>query len=293
MSTVLPLWTAKPASSLALMIGCGLNRLPEKQQAWLARAIGRAASLLLVREYRAVRRNLSLLLGINPPEKKARALALATFVHFARMSEEFLTLSLQKDGDLLQHCTIDGREHFDKALLERHGVILAVPHMGNWDVAARACVALGVPLTVVVGSHWSAAFARPLRMHPSLRVVEQGSAPPFLLRALRHNEAIGLVTDLIAPDARGVSVDFAGRQVSFPEGAAVLSSFTGAPVLPVACLHAEWGRYRIIIAPPLPRPHHRDRHSTGVIATTQALAGHFETFARCFPEQWYAYGYHH
>lgn len=289
---MLPLWTAKPASACALVVGRSLNRLPEQYQAWLARVIGRTASLLLVRERRAVRRNLSFLLRIHPRGKRARTLALATFVHFVRMSEEFLTLPLQEDGDLLQHCAIEGREHFDKALMAGHGVILAVPHIGNWDVAARACVALGVPLTVVVGSHWSAAFARPLRLHPLLRVVEQGSALPFLMRALRHNEAIGLVSDLIVPGTRGVAVDFAGRRVYFPEGAAVLSSFTGAPVLPVACLHAEWGRYRIIVAPPLPLLHHRDRHPESIIAITQALAERFETFARRFPEQWYAYGYH-
>ena len=43
----------------------------------------------------------------------------------------------------------EGSEHIDRAMAAGRGLIIALPHMGNWDVAAIWLVKHGVPFTTV------------------------------------------------------------------------------------------------------------------------------------------------
>ncbi|MCL4545595.1 MAG: lysophospholipid acyltransferase family protein [Chloroflexi bacterium] len=263
-----------------------MTRLPRWVLVHASGGLGLLFTLAFWQKERAVTRNLSLLLGIHAEDRRAKRLAKQVFRHYVRMSFEVLELPTLSDATLLERCTMTGLEHLEAALRKGHGAILAVPHMGNWDAAARVCSALGHPITVVANDDWAAHFARALRERPGVRVITRHRSARPLYAALRRNEAIGLVADLAPIDVPAVHVEFAGQLALFPTGPVRLSLRTGAPILPCICVHRHWGEFQVLVGPPL-RTEDSLWTSSAVQDVTQQLAERFEQFARAYPEQWY------
>src|SRR5260370_3334724 len=65
------------------------------------------------------------------------------------MLTDFLLLGSLSPEELMKRMTIDGREHLDAALAKGRGAIMAVPHMGSWDMAGSYAGALGYPISAV------------------------------------------------------------------------------------------------------------------------------------------------
>ncbi|RZT86114.1 KDO2-lipid IV(A) lauroyltransferase [Pseudonocardia sediminis] len=172
------------------------------------------------------------------------------------------------------------------------GVIYALPHAGNWDVAGlymvRELARLGLEpaiTTVVQRLSPESLYRRFVDYRSSLGfevvAADDGRAAH---RALTRRLAAGGVVCLIADrdlSGTGVPVDFCGAPARLPAGPARLALLTGAALHPAYATFTPdaWGAR---VGPEIAVP---DRAS--VPAAVQALAVEFASMIAAKPEDWH------
>ena len=188
-----------------------------------------------------------------------------------------------------------GIEHVDAAMAAGKGAILALPHSGNWDVAAVWLVAHGVPFTTVAERlKPESLFDRFVAYRESLGMevipLSGGAQPPVevLTERLRAGGAICLLSDRDM-SRHGVPVEFFGAAATMPPGPALLAAQTGAALLPVHVSFTGTGTpaegWRQWVGPPVDLG---DGSLTERIGRgTQAVAAAFEARIGRWPEDWH------
>jgi phosphatidylinositol dimannoside acyltransferase len=204
------------------------------------------------------------------------------------------------------HARVDpfltGRGPFLEAMEAGRGVVFAVPHSGNWDVAGVWLVEtlrrLGRPpafTTVAQRLRPESLYRRFVAYRESLGfevvAAEDGSAAHrALIRRLRAGGIVCLVADRDITGT-GVEVQFLGEPARFPAGPARLAALTGALLMP-AYPHFTPDGWQVPIAEPV-TVGDGSRLRTGesriaVAQATQAIADEFGRLIARAPADWHA-----
>ncbi|MET9512340.1 phosphatidylinositol mannoside acyltransferase [Streptomyces flavidovirens] len=171
------------------------------------------------------------------------------------------------------------------------GVIVALPHLANWDLAgAWVTTKLEVPFTTV------AERLKPETLYDRFVAYREGlgmevlphqggSAFGTLARRLRAGGLVCLVADRDL-SASGTEVKFFGDTARMPGGPALLAQQTGALLLPVTLWYDDSPVMRGRVHPPVDVPETGTRaEKTSVM--TQALADAFATGIAEHPQDWH------
>ncbi|MFY4719938.1 phosphatidylinositol mannoside acyltransferase [Streptomyces sp. LaBMicrA B280] len=181
--------------------------------------------------------------------------------------------------------------HLTEGLDAGKGVILALPHLANWDLAgAWVTTELRTPFTTV------AERLKPETLYDRFVAYREGlgmevlphsggSAFGTLARRLRDGGLVCLVADRDL-SASGVEVDFFGEKARMPAGPALLAQHTGALLLPVTLWYDDSPVMRGQVHPPIEVPESGTRAEKSS-AMTQALADAFATGIAEHPEDWH------
>lgn len=235
-----------------------------------------------------IERNFATMLGAPVSHPRVRALARASVQNYGRMSIDFLAVRTMRDAEVLAWVSRDGEEHLQEALRQGRGVILALPHLGSWDVAAVFAQANGWNLTVVTESDWMAELVAGSRMGAGLTLVPRDRSPRALFRALRRNECVALLSDIADDGLQAAEVPFFGRPAPFPLGPARLAQRTGAPIMVIGSTRQPDHSYHVE-AQPLLRPDPDRPDDEAAVALTAAMAAGFERIVTAYPAQWYPF----
>ena len=181
--------------------------------------------------------------------------------------------------------------HLTDGLASDRGVILALPHLANWDLAgAWVTTELETPFTTV------AERLKPETLYDRFVAYREGlgmevlphsggSAFGTLARRLRDGGLVCLVADRDL-SASGVEVKFFGETARMPAGPALLAQQTGALLLPVTLWYDDSPVMRGRVHPPIEVPETGTRaEKTSVM--TQALADAYATGIADHPEDWH------
>src|SRR6185436_14186741 len=106
-----------------------------------AKANGRGAQRL--------RRNLRTVVGPDLPKAELDELVRAGLRSYARYWMEAFRLPSQSREDFLRDFHLEDADEFNAVLKEGNGVVLALPHVANWDAAAAWVVSNGWNLITV------------------------------------------------------------------------------------------------------------------------------------------------
>jgi KDO2-lipid IV(A) lauroyltransferase len=246
---------------------------------------GAAWFWLSARQRRAALENYAAALGRDAADPEVARVARRAFQNYGRMLTDFLLLGSLAPEELLDRVTLDGREHLDAALAKGRGVIMAVPHMGSWDMAGSYAGALGYPISAVAerfpGSLNDAVVST--RQRFGLNVIALGrSAVRGITQALQAKAIVALLCDL--EQGPGVRVRFFGRQSVVPGGPAAIALKTGAPLMPACQYTTSPGHHRVHLDPPLTWAAGETKEGL-----MQRVVTRFEDFIRERPDQWYAF----
>ena len=146
-------------------------------------------------------------------------------------------------------------EHIEAAVAAGRGVVLALPHLGNWDMAGAWLALQGYTVTVVAEPveppelfDW---FVE-TRARLGMRVIALSpSAGTEVLQAVRNNEVVCLLSDRdLTGD--GIEVEFFGERTTLPGGPAILALRGGAPLVAVGCYFRPHGYHEAQILAPVP-----------------------------------------
>ncbi len=192
----------------------------------------------------------------------------------------FPTINKSNVGDWIAY---EGLENYQAAKLKGRGVLVATAHLGNWELSAFAHALMTEPMNVM---------ARPLDNHLVDNLVEarrtmsgnhlifKKDAARLVLKALKNNEAVGILIDQNTTPSEGVFINFFGNAACAGVAFAKLAHHSQAPVIPGFALWDESAkRYVLHFLPEV--------SLTGdAAADTQKIHSVFEGVIRQYPDQW-------
>ncbi|WP_326600079.1 phosphatidylinositol mannoside acyltransferase [Streptomyces sp. NBC_01803] len=266
-----------------------VKRLPEPA----ANALGRrAADVAWRRRGDGVRRLEANLARVVPDagEERLRELSRAGMRSYLRYWIESFRLPVWSPERIRASYAGEDMRHLTEGLARGRGVILALPHMGNWDLAGAWLVtALNTPFVTV------AERLRPESLYDRFVAYREGLGMEVLphtggsfgtlARRLRAGGLVALIADRDL-SASGVEVSFFGETARMPAGPAMLAQQTGALLLPAALWFDDTPVMRGRVHPPVPVPETGTR-AERTAAMTQALADTFAAEITAHPQDWH------
>ncbi len=205
------------------------------------------------------------------------------FLNLARSLVVFARLPRITKQDVHQWIRYEGFEHYAEAKRRGRGVLFATGHVGNWELSAYAHALMTEPMNVVVrplDNPWLDDLVEKRRTGSGNCIVRKKDPARALIRALRANEAVGILVDQNSTLNEGVFVDFFGVPACTNAAFMKLARHSGATVIPGFALWSEAEqRYILRFYAPL--------EITGdVVADTQRLHTVLERIILEHPGQW-------
>jgi phosphatidylinositol dimannoside acyltransferase len=224
--------------------------------------------------------------------KELRALSRAALRSYARYWLETFRLQVIPTERILSgmHINAEGEAELFANLKAGRGVVIALPHMGDFEQAAAWVVARGAGsfTTVVERLRPESVYEAFVRFRKGLGMEVlplTGGVSPFgiLAQRLRAGKLVCLVSDRDLKES-GVEVEMFGEKARIAATAA-LAVHTGAALLPVATWFEEddWGAH---IYPEIPVPETGTRGEK-VAQMSQQLAHVFEAGIAEHPQDWH------
>ncbi len=211
------------------------------------------------------------------------AIANGVFRSIGRTIYAFSRLPSIDASNVHQWIRYEGLDNYLQAKRQGRGILVATGHLGNWELSAFTHAIMTEPMNVVVrpldNAHLDA-FVEARRQLSGNKIIGKWDAPRAILRALRANEAVGILVDQNTSLQEGVFVDFFGVPACTGTAFVRFAAHTGAVVIPGFALWSEAERrYVLRFYPPVPM--------TGDAgADTQRLHSALETIIRGYPDQW-------
>ncbi|MCU0265246.1 MAG: phosphatidylinositol mannoside acyltransferase [Actinomycetia bacterium] len=209
---------------------------------------------------------------------------------YLRYWREVFRLSDLTRQQIVDGFTLDGQDLLAETLASGRGVVVPLPHSGNWDLAGAWFTLTHARLTTVAERlQPESLFERFLAFRRSLGMEVlplTGGEGPYgtLLDRLRGGGLVALLGDRDLTRA-GVPVTFFGEPTRMPAGPAALALASGAALLP-ATLWFDGRMSRGRIHPEV-RPPGTGTKAERVAAMTQSVADVFAREIAVHPHDWH------
>ncbi len=251
--------------------------------------IGRMAGMMFPRT-KLARKNLKLAF----PEKddtEIEQILRDMWTNLGRLGAEYVYLDqifdLDEEDQSRGRVEITGNENFEKLKAHDGPAICFTGHTGNWEILPIAAAAYGLNITALFRPPNNKYLAEKVL---SARTTTMGHLVPSkagaswaLANVMDEGGKVGVLVDQFF--ARGVRVDFLGRETLANPLLAKLVRQYDCPIYPARCVRLPGSRFRIEIQPALEIP----RLADGTIDTDVLIQNVNDVVAgwvREHPEQW-------
>jgi KDO2-lipid IV(A) lauroyltransferase len=215
-----------------------------------------------------------------------RRLVRAAFISHARYYLELVRIRhLPTERVVAALEVVDWEQRWERAL--RGGLVIAAPHMGNFEPYGAFVAQHGIRATAPVEEIDPPelfTFLHARRGAGQVTVIPLARARRPMVEALRRGEVVALIADRdLGGD--GIGVTLFGHPTTLPAGPASLAVMTDRPLAVAACLRTAPGRFRAR-GWSVDVPRTGDRRAD-IAALTSEIARRFEEAIAEAPEQWW------
>jgi KDO2-lipid IV(A) lauroyltransferase len=234
--------------------------------------------------------NQAQVLGRPAADPLVQASAREAFARYARYWFDTFHVLGWPDDRVVGSFRFDSLELVEKGLAEGKGVVIGLPHMGNWDVGGRAMAIRLAPI-VSVAEHLEPEELFELflehRRRLGIDIVDLASdhVGRQLTHQLERNRVVALVADRDLTGG-GLEVQMFGRARRMPIGPAMLSVSSGAPLL-AATIQSTPGGWSLAFSEVSVERTGKRKDDT--VALTRALASAFERGIASSPPDWHLF----
>ncbi|MFI6505523.1 phosphatidylinositol mannoside acyltransferase [Nonomuraea typhae] len=243
------------------------------------------------RSVRRLESNLSRVTGLPVGSPELAELTRAGMRSYFRYFHEIFRLPAMDRAEVVRRTRVTGAEYVHDNVANGRGVVLALPHMGNWDQAGAWLVGVGHPFTTVAERlkpeslfRRYVAFREGLGMEVLPLTGGDGHNFGTLAQRVRRGGVVCLPAERDLTKG-GVEVSFFGAATKMPAGPPLLAVQTGCALLP-AIVYFDGEDWGIDIGPEIPVPEEGTRQQK-TAAVAQALAEVFEKGISEHPQDWH------
>ncbi len=230
-------------------------------------------------------RRVSLATGRPAEGSGLRRLVRQAFIEHARYYLELVRVRHYPPEAMGEHLEVWEWERWEPVL--RSGVVIAVPHLGNFEPYGTFVAEHRIPATAPVEEIDPPElyeFIHARRGAGRVRVIPLSRARRPMVEALRRGEVVALVADRdLAGD--GIEATLFGHPTTLPAGPAALALLTDRPLIVASCLRTGQDRFRAR-AWSIDVERTGDRHADAR-ALMAAVARRFEEAIGEAPAQWW------
>lgn len=218
-----------------------------------------------------------------------RRIVKGVFKNLSRLLAEFSQFPKFARKGIDRIVVYDGFENYADAKKRGKGVLIMTAHYGAWELASFAHSVYGYPLKFLVrpldNPRVDALIMRYRQLAGNVGIDKRKSMRE-VLRALRQNEAVGILIDQNASREEGVFADFFGIPASTTAGLATLAMRTGAAVVPGLLIWDDQiKKHRLRFEPAVALEDTGD-FQTDVVSNTARFNRILEEKIRMHPDQW-------
>lgn len=269
-----------------------LPRLPKSLLSVAFDAVGTVVARRGGRSVDQLRANLRRIVGPELPDAAFDELTRRSMRSYARYWREVFQLPRWDRRDIYARTTVSGEATVQKAVDDGRGVLMALPHSGNWDTAAIWVMEhFGVPITTVAERlqpeslyERFARYRRGLGMELLPLSGGERGAGGILAERLKQGRIVCLLADRDLTTG-GLRVDFLGEPTTVPAGPAMLAATTGAALVPLDTSFTPDG-WRMVFDAEIPVDGD-GRLRARVMAAGQRLADSLAAGIASHPEDWH------
>jgi KDO2-lipid IV(A) lauroyltransferase len=264
-----------------------VEHTPARIACALAKFIGDLAFFFMPRRRRIAVGNI-LKAGIADTPRAARRIARASARSIALTVAESFIFPRYKDANSRIEFEISqaARDAIDAS---KCGFICYSGHFGNWEIGAQA-LSRFKPVTGIarpMNNERVQALMDRKQMRADFETIDKHSGRPMdMVRALKRNRVLAILSDQHARGDSAVVIDVFGRPAKTYPTPAVLQQLTGAPIFFTYSLRTGFMRFRVHFSAPIFYTISRENKAADIQAATQDLSKRLEEIIRQHPEQY-------
>lgn len=274
-------------TAIAYFAGWRIVRwLPEKSAYKLFEFVADRASAKEGKNFQRLRSNLSRVLP-NYTESEISTLAKAGMRSYLRYWCDTFRSPDWDRKRIQSTVTVNDVELLLEPIRSKRGVVVSLPHAGNWDHAGSFFCSQGIPLVTVVER------LKPEKLFKKFLAYRQaigmealpldGRVMGTLATRLREGKLVALVADRDLSRS-GIEVDFFDGPARMPAGPALLAIRTGADLLTAYVSYTEIGIHIEFRKVDIPID---GEEAARVKATVQLCADNFAAGIKQHPQDWH------
>jgi len=265
-----------------------LSLLPRGVSLVLSGLFSEMAFLFCRRLRRVADKNLSLALP-DLTRTQRRKITKGVFLNLGRLLGEFAQFPKLNRENIEQVVVYDGYENYAESVRRGRGTLYLTAHFGCWELSPYAHAVYGHPLKFVVRPIDNPHIDRVINSFRTLsgnQIIEKKEALKEIVKALRKNEAVGILIDQNVTLESGVFVPFFNTLACTTTSIATIALRTGATVLPgVLIWDDKLRKHRLHFEPPVVLIETGNMQADIEVNTglfNQVLEG----LVRKYPDQW-------
>ncbi|MCB9782396.1 MAG: lysophospholipid acyltransferase family protein [Candidatus Omnitrophica bacterium] len=278
--------TTQPNFSWASIPVWTIQRIPLRALRRIGRWGGLATYRLSGSRRRVALENLDLAYGDSLTSEEKIQIAKESFVNLVTTGLEFCySPAIKRPIDELVH--VENPEVFFEAHKKGKGIIVLVPHMGNWEVCGRWYGEKGIVQHAVVRQQkqaWVNRMVSKIRKTNGIIEIDKRNAIRKVLAALHKGEMVSMLIDQHA-QKESVSVEFFGQPAMTHASVARLALRTGCEVIVCSGFRYPDGSFGGVFSDPIETVSTGDRERD-ILENTQRYVSVIEEYVRKNPQDW-------
>ncbi len=257
----------------------------ERIRAW-ACLLAKPCYLLARGRRKTALENLDLAYGNTLTREEKLRIARKCFENLILTGLEFI-YSPSLSPNLTDYVELVDTHNFWEAHQRGKGVLVIVPHMGNWELIGRFFRFSGIPAHAVSRKQrpaWVARFVSATRKENGIQEIDKRNALRPVLTALKRGETVNLLIDQHARK-EAIQTTFFGQPAMTVGSAALIALRTGCTVVVAASFRKPDLGIGVVVSEIIETIETGDREQD-ILTNTQRYVDVIERYVRQYPDCW-------